>query len=880
MRRSVTFPTLTVLFVGMVLHVSGASPGTPDAPPLFSPAHTEEPARYPDEHAWIQRTFPYFRADPDAYLDALDQAQSLKRAFKHAPFGPWRFAGPSNIGGRISDVAFAPSDPATVFAASATGGLFKSTDRGQSWTPVFDRQALLTIGDVAVDPTNPRLVYVGTGEANGGHNNFAGGGVFKTEDGGISWQFLGLQATTSIGRIVIDPEDPGRVFVAAVGSYFAPNPERGLYRSRDGGATWEQVLFVNDSTGVIDVVQRPDDPDVLVAATWQRVRRVTGSFLYGQDSGLWRSRDGGDTWERLGPANGLPDPEAHRDPATGRVRIGRIGLALCRDHPDVMYALYNDGSTYLGLFRTDDGGDTWRDVDPDRDVFNGTGKDGSFSWYFGQVRVHPEDPDRVYVMDVSLMQSTDGGATWTIKSGTHVDHHALAFAPDDPDYIIEGNDGGAAISTDGGNFWVPAGDLPVTQFYEINFDPNNPARLYGGAQDNGTVRTRTGDTAGWEQIFGGDGFYVHVDPTDPNLVYAESQLGNLVRCQLFAPPFFCLPLVFGGIDLSEKTNWDTPVVLDPHDNRVLYYGTIRLYRSLDQGDNWTAISDDLTKNLGYALLGTVTTIAVAPTNENVIYAGTDDGNVWVSDDYGSSWRDITGTLPLRWVTRVVVDPRDERTAYVTFSGLRWRSPTPHVFRTTDMGQTWEDLSANLPDAPVNAFAVDPHFPDTLYLGSDLGGFVSTDAGASWAPLGEGLPAIVVSDLKIDPTNRILMAGTYGRGIYTLDLNGIVTALEEAPVPGERFVLSPNYPDPFSGSTVLPYTLDVPGVVRLEVYDVLGRLVRTMDAGPAPTGSGVFTWDGTDQAGRPVAAGTYLGRLVHETKGGRRSRTGLLTLLRE
>ncbi len=848
MRRALRWLCLMGLLLGAGWYA--ASLLRPDAPP------DDAPGRLPSETAWIQRTFPHFQADPGAYRTAFAEAQKLRAAAKTDVFGAWELVGPTNVGGRVVDVEFDPLDPAIVYAAAATGGVFKSMDTGRTWQPIFDEQPILSIGDLAVDPLNPQIVYVGTGEANGGHNNFAGGGLYKSSDGGDTWRFLGLEETTSIGRIRLDPRNPQRVFLAAVGSYFLPNPERGLYRSDDGGESWRHVLFVNDSTGVIDFVMRPDNPDVLLAAAWQRVRRPSGARLSGEHSSLYKSSDGGETWTRLDTSNGLPAAEA-----------GRIGLALCRDAPDVTYALYTDGFGYLGLYRSNDGGLTWFDADPDRDLSGGF---GGFSWYFGQVRVHPEDPEQVYVMDVNFMHSTDGGQTWARQAGTHVDHHALAFHPTDPSFQINGNDGGLALSQNTGVSWTPVADLPVTQFYEIGLDPNNPGRYYGGTQDNGTLRGERLDD--WTLINGGDGFYVIVDPTDPNVVYAESQHGGLVK------------IVGGqatratnGIPSGDPRNWSTPVVMDPNNPQVLYYGTNRLYRTEDGTASWERISPELTKGLGLALIGTISTIAVAPTNSSLLYVGTDDGNVWVSEDYGATWRDATAApLPFRWVTRLVVDPRDDRVAYATFSGLRWRDPVSHVFRTSDRGRTWRDLSEGLPDAPVNAFAVDPRNPAVLYLGSDIGAFVSLDAGASWQALGEDLPAVPVYDLKIyeDATQRFLVAGTHGRSMYRLDLAAVPTAVEAATPAPEALTLEAAYPNPFREAATLTYRLAAPANVRLEVFDALGRRVATLFDGRAAPGTHTAAWQDAY-----AAPGLYLARLTAKTTSGQTTRTTTLTRVR-
>ncbi|MBN1348564.1 T9SS type A sorting domain-containing protein [candidate division KSB1 bacterium] len=735
----------------------------------------------PSDWGWMQRVFPYGNADKLAHVDAIQQAQSMRTAIRDAAKSSlksdgmpekalnsieWQFAGPENIGGRISDIEYNPLDPSIVYAGAATGGVFKSNDGGWTWQPIFDDQAVLSVGDIAVDPVNPDIIYVGTGEANGGHNNFPGGGVYKSFDAGQSWQLIGLEKTVSIGRIIIDPSNPQRVFVAAIGSYFGPDPDRGVYRSIDGGSNWEKSLFVSDSTGAIDIVINPQNPSILLAAMWERVRRVHSSHLYGPTSGIYRSTDGGNSWNRLDASNGLPDGEFY---------IGRIGLALCESQPDVIYALYTDGYEYKTSYRSLNGGLNWDRIDPYSEIAGGT---SSFSWYFGNIRVHPRKPNQVYALDVAFMRSTNGGNSWPLIYGYgnpfydfHVDHHALAFHPQHPDTMIEGNDGGINISYDGGSSWAKVDLLPVTQFYEITMDQTNPERLYGGTQDNGTLRTLTGQVNDWDQIWGGDGFFVLVDPTNPNIIYAESQWGNLVKS---ANGGYYFASALNGINQSEPTNWSTPVVMDPNNHNVLYYGTNRVYRTTNAAGWWSSISPILTKQLENSGLGTVTTIAVAPSNSSVIYAGTDDGNVWVSDDGCSSWQDITAGLPYRWVTRVAVDPTNPSIAYVTFSGLKWKSPQPHVFRTETMGQSWQDISGNLPDAPVNVILVDPAAPNYLYIGSDVGCFFSANSGQHWDVLGQGLPVVPVYSMDMHKTLRQLAVGTYGRSMYRIDLEALDT----------------------------------------------------------------------------------------------------------
>ena len=807
---------------------------------------------YPSEWAWLKRSFPYGRADYNAIPQALKETRQLRAVRKSTAFAQWEPAGPSNIGGRVVDIEFNPSDPKIVYAAAATGGVFKSYDTGKTWQPVFDEQAVLTVGDIALAPSDPDMVYVGTGEANGGHNNFPGFGIYKSADGGKTWTHIGLDSTASIGRMLVDPDNEQKVWVAAVGSYFEKNPQRGVYVSEDGGQSWQKSLYVSDSTGAIDLVMNPNDHNILFAAMWERIRPAVSrsqTHLYGNTSAIWRTSDGGKTWQQLGTANGLPDPQAEQ--------IGRIGLAIYPQNPDILYALYtnydpNNGYVIYGLYKSTDGGDNWTKTAASSTFSSYV---GGFSWYFGQVRVSPSNPDRVYVMDVRLLRSDDGGSNFSQLSyeNLHVDHHAMAFHPQNPDYIIEGNDGGINISQDGGDTWTKVADLPVTQFYEIGLDASRSVRLYGGTQDNGTLRTPNGDMDQWERILGGDGFYVLVDPTDPEIVYAEYQWGELYKIAFGS----YTPLITTEMK-NEPRNWSTPVEMDPLDNTILYYGTNRLWRTEDAGKSWQPISPDLTRGLDDSRLGTITTISVAPSNPEVIYAGTDDGKVWVSADYGDSWQDITGDLPFRWVTRVKADPQRDSTVYVTFSGLRWRDPQPHVFRSDDMGQSWQDISANLPDAPVNAFAVDPKNTDILYVGSDIGAFVSFDRGASWQILGEGLPAVVVNDMKVNPDSYELIVGTHGRSIYKIDLYDVTTmdaAPDRKPIAGS-FILRQNYPNPFNPSTTVRYRLSGTASVELNVYDLLGQKITTLASGKKGQGWHEARWNARGQA-----AGIYFYRLL-------------------
>lgn len=839
--------------------------------------------RLPNESAWLQRTFPHFNHAPDVYRKAVAHTQGMK-ALAKSPGATWDFAGPGNIGGRIVDVAFDPRDSDILWVAAATGGVFKSTNKGRNWQAVFDDQPVLTIGDLALAPSNPDIVYVGTGEANGSVNNYAGAGMYRSDNGGASWSFVGLESTTSIGRVVVHPENPDVVWAGAIGSYYLPDEYRGVYKSIDGGQTWDKTLAINDSTGVIDLVMRPDNPDVLFAASWQRVRRPTGSRLFGRGSGIWRSEDGGESWELLDHTRGLPDPNDHLD-AEGRARIGRIGLAISPSQPDTMYAFFSDGNGYLGLYASHDGGDSWFDADPDRRMTQKSNIGQSphpilfnFSWFFGQVRVHPTNPENVFVLDVQVMETMDPDAAWVHTNGTHVDHHAMDFDPFDPNIIVEGNDGGVAISNDGGESWERLGDLPITQLYEVSFDPNNPERLYAGSQDNHPIRTVSGFPNDWQDILGGgDGMEVLADPLDPNTAWAMIQLGRLFRIDgLWSPPGFPQPFSHEGVgippDSVEARNWNTPFVIDPWDPNVFYMGTTRVYRTLNRvtaNAPWEPISPDLTKKLGYERLGTLTRIMPAPSNPDVIYAGTDDGNVWVSPDFGVTWNDITGDLPFRAVTRIVVHPDDPGTVYVTFSGLFWKDREAHVFRSRDMGASWEDVSGTgpgaLPDIPVNAFAIDPEFPTRLFAGTDVGVFMSVDEGSSWQPLQEGMPLVTVTDLEVNNLDRLLIAATFGRGAWTLPLDALPTTTEAGVEKPEAFLLESAFPNPFTDAVRVTWSQPATADVEIEIANVAGQRVMQHTLPMVPAGPQEWTW-------RPqgIAAGTYLMRVTSSGKTDTRS----------
>jgi photosystem II stability/assembly factor-like uncharacterized protein len=815
-----------------------------------------EPDQFPNEWGYAQRAYPYGRIDYEQLKEAVVEAQAMRLEARKlaAPLGAtWSEEGPSNIGARVTDLAIDPGDPDVVYAAMASGGVFKSTDGGGTWTPISDDLPVLTIGAIAVDPVDPDVIYVGTGEANGQSYSWFGMGMFKSADGGATWSYVGLEETCYIARIVIDPQNTDRIWVAATGSLFGTNPERGVYRSLNGGDTWELVLSVSDSTAATDIAVDPSRPDTVFAAMWERHRGLTYRRSGGVTSGIYRSYDGGDKWTEL--TGGLPSGDD----------VGRIGISVCAANPNIVYAIYDMWTGYEArVYKSTDGGTTWSRTSDSALA----GIHSSFGWYFGQVRVDPGNANRAFALGVTFYRTENGGASWyEVGSGNHVDHHAMVFDPNTPSRIFEGNDGGIYRSTNSGTSWTKLYDQPTNQFYEIEIDYLSPQHLYGGTQDNGTIRTPSGAASDWEMIFGGDGFYCNVDPTDSDIIYAEYQYGNLYKSTDFGSSW---DRAMDGIDYNgDRHNWSTPVVLDPADPQTVYYCSQRVYRSIDGGDWWDPISGDLTGGAHGGGYGTITTLAPAPGAPDVIYVGTDDSHVWVTTTGGADWADVSAALPNRWVTRVAVDPLDPGTAYVTFSGLRWDENLGDVYRTTDYGSTWSDITGNLPAAPVNAMAVDPDEPARLFVGSDVGCFYTEDYGATWAMLGTGLPPVPVYDLKLHNPTRTLVAGTHGRSMHSFDLTTLsdLAAARPADIAGTAGLT--NYPNPFKDATTIRLSLAEAMEVTLTIYDLAGRRVRSLAAGRMAAGVHDFGWDGRNDAGRRVASGVYFVRL--ESQGGSTAR---------
>jgi photosystem II stability/assembly factor-like uncharacterized protein len=720
----------------------------------------------------------------------------------------WRSLGPANTGGRIDDVAVArvAGQPDAIYVATASGGLFKSTNQGTSWAPIFDRvEAMMSIGAVAVAASNPNVVWAGTGEANNRQSSSWGDGVYKSLDGGRSWQAAGLTDTRHIGRIVVHPGNADIVYVAAVGHLWGSNAERGVFKTVDGGKSWQKTLFVDDDTGATDLVMDPRDPQTLYAATYQRQRKAWGFNGGGPGSGIYRTRDGGATWTKL--TSGLPSGDK-----------GRIGLDIFRGDPRVVLAVVEAASRDSGVYRSVDGGETWTawsSLNPR-------------PMYFSQIRIDPKDRNRVYLLGSNrgFYVSDDAGRTFRdVFSSVHSEDHALWVDPDDTNHLLIGGDGGVSISWDRGQTWLFRDNLPVGQFYEISADMQDPYVVCGGLQDNGhwcvpsATRNRNGiANRDAFNIGSGDGFYARIDPTDSRTAFIESQEGRANRVNLatlerqaVAP----LPQQRLPRGERERWNWNTPIAMSAFDPKVIYIGSNMLFRSADRGITWKAISPDLTANVnrdalqmmgapvsehalsrhdGQTSFSTLTTISESPLDAKLLYTGSDDGQVYVTRDGGQKWMSLTprlnGIPPGTYVSSVLASRHSAGRVYATFDGHFGDDYGPHALVSDDYGQTWRSIANGLPATSVHRLREHPRNPRLLFAGHERGIHLSIDGGSTWTPLNLNMPNVPVDDILVHPRDNDLIVGTHGRGIWILDNITPLEALTPESVRSDAFLVSP------------------------------------------------------------------------------------------
>ena len=691
-----------------------------------------------------------------------------------------RSIGPAVVGGRVIAFAVDPNERGKFFIAVASGGVWKTVNAGTTWTPVFDNYGAFSIGAVALDQKDTNVVWVGTGERNSQRSVGYGDGVYKSEDGGRTFRKVGLEKSEHIGRIAIDPRDGKTVYVAAQGPLWSAGGDRGLYKTTDGGKTWKAVLTISENTGVTDVALDPSNPDIVYAASWQRRRHFHTLINGGPESAIHKSTDGGATWTRL--RGGLPFGD-----------LGRIGLSISPADNNVVYATVEAAGQGSGIFRSNDKGATWERTSPT--IAQGM--------YYGQIVADPKNVDRVYIPNVVFQVSDDGGRTQRPLGERlkHVDNHAIWVDPNNTNYLLVGCDGGVYESHDRGANWHFKANLPIAQFYDVTIDNQMPFyNVYGGTQDNNSLggpaknRSQSGIVnADWFQTNGGDGFVSRVDPEDPNTIYAESQNGGLVRFNKLTGERVSIVPIPGKAEESQRYNWDSPLIISPHNSKRLYFGGHKLFRSDNRGDDWKTISGDLSRGLdrdkipvmgkiwgpdavakhqSTALYGNASALSESPKKEGLIYVGTDDGLINITEDGGKTWRKVEKVLDIpenSYVHRVLASQHDANTVYALYNNHQNGDFKPYPVKSTDAGKTWTLINGNLPErGSVYAIAEDHLNPNLLFLGTEFGLFFTVDGGTKWIQLRSGLPTIAVRDLAIHKGLSDLVVATFGRGFYVLD----------------------------------------------------------------------------------------------------------------
>jgi len=713
--------------------------------------------KIPNEDYFQQRLYPESTFDYKSYIKNMTNAS--KEMQTRSSQGTWKNEGPGNMGGRVNNIAIHPNDEQIMYLGFARGGVFKTTNGGNDWESIFNEFTYLSISHIEIDQNNPNIIYLGTGDENISHYPGIGNGVYKSEDAGNTWTSLGLAETGIISKVKVSRNNPNILYASAMGIPFQKNEDRGVYKSDDGGANWQQILFVNDSTGIIDLLVDPNDDNIVYAAGWNRIRNNSISTIDGPDAKIWRSLDGGINWEILG--NGLPEG-----------RSIRIGLEMFESNSRILFASYSrnidewdcSGNQFYGLYKSSDGGDSWNEVPT---ITNGMPCDiqGGFAWYFGQVRVNPLDEDDISILGVNYYRTTDGGQNWFQQNSfsVHVDFHELVYYNNS---IYVGNDGGANRLNPSGQ-WEDIENISANQIYRVATNPHDSEFYYAGLQDNGTVFGNEGLSDSWERILGGDGFQPAFHALDPSIFFAEYQRGNIHLITENNSEDFTE-------DLPGTRNWNMPYILSPHIPDLVITGSDQIYTRMIGDNEWVAISDNLTDvedNTGNNYQHDISTLDQSPLNVNYLYAGTSDGWVWRTLNYGITWENIIGDLPRRYVSDIKASPSLENTVYLTISGYKYNEYIPHVYRSDNNGDDWVSISSNLPDLAANDIYILPDGTDqVLFVALESGVYVSQNAGESWERMGDNLPVIQCLDLDYSLENNELIVGTYGRGLLSFDLS--------------------------------------------------------------------------------------------------------------
>jgi photosystem II stability/assembly factor-like uncharacterized protein len=809
----------------------------------------------PSEWFFNQRAYPNNDIPYEKYIEAVEYKKQTANIDNPYSEISWVPVGPYNIGGRITAMVVDPANPNIILAGGAVGGVLKSTNGGTNWTPKTDNWTSLSVGAMVMDPNNPNIVYCGTGEANTSTDSYAGFGLLKSTNKGDTWILSGLENSRHIGALQVHPQNSNLLYAAVAGGLYSKGPDRGVYKSTNAGINWTKVFYLNDSTSAIDVAVDPSNVNIVYAAMFERLRGPSFRKAAGVSSGVWKSTDAGTSWVRL--TSGLPAPANN---------IGRICIAVAPSNANIVYALYRQTSVpssyshdnvFEGFYRSTNKGSTWTKM-PNSILPT---EFSNFGWYFGLLVVDPTNADIVYCGDIDIYKTVNGGTSWTMLTDSysggfdaqHPDMHTLWINPANTSLMVNGNDGGVFKSTNSGANWIKSYDLPLSQTYASTIDYLLPHRKITGTQDNGTVATMNGLPFDWDMIYGGDGFFCLVDYTNSNIIYAESQNGGIGRSTNGGNSFSGIT---NGLDRT-RTNWSSPYTMDLLNPSVLYFGSYKLHKTTNRGTNWAAISPDLTRGPGNGRLGTITCISTAPKadSQRVIYVGTDDWKVSVSTNTGSSWIDVTGTLPQRYVTDVVCDKRDPAIAYATLSGYNLDLNNTHIFRTTNYGANWTNISSNMPNVPVNSLIIDYNATQLLYVGCDVGVYYTTNLGSSWQVLGTGLPNAAVFDINYHQPTKKLAAGTHGRSMFEIDLSTLISVENIISTTAKEYKLHQNFPNPFNPTTKINFEIPKAGNVSINIYDITGRLVSSLLNKNLSVGKYEIEWNASG-----ISSGIYFYRI--------------------
>jgi photosystem II stability/assembly factor-like uncharacterized protein len=771
----------------------------------------------PADWHFASREYPNFVPDLNAYSNALKSANiaTLSRNGLQGFSAPWQTEGPGNIGARINCIKINPMNEDIIYVGFSSGGVWKTTDGGSTWLPIFDQQNALCIGDIELDPQNPNIIYVGTGDLNISGYVYTGNGLWKSSNGGQTWQYLGLEEQRIVSKIILHPTNSNIIYAATMGNPFERNNQRGLYKTINGGQTWQNILFISQESGIIDLEMSKTDPNTLIASSWNRFRTSTESMVNGFDSKLWKTTNGGTNWSVL--ENGLP---------TGK--MGRIGIARAESNPQVNYAIFVDTTSNLqGIYRSDDQGENWLPtamfgIDP--------GLFSSFGWYFGKIFVNPNDENDIFVGGVNLYRSRDGGENWELAAPewytyeVHADKHDMAF-------FVSGE---ALLATDGGLYhslddfagWYDTESIPCTQFYRVSASPHDSDNYYGGAQDNGTTAGNK-DTPEWPRIYGGDGFKMAFHPNDPNIYYFETQYGALVG----SSDGFSIDVATNGINPDDRKSWDMPYLISPHNPEIMYIGTDKVYSSFGHLPTWGAISDDLTDGVIYKpQFHNISTLDESPLEAGLLYVGTSDGNVWAAQN-ASVWSNVQNSLPDQYVTSIKASPSKVNRVFVAYSGYRNNTNAPYIYRSDNRGQSWLAIQGDLPSFAINDVFVLPNHQDSvLFVGTDGGVYGSLDAGLHWEKLGTDMPIVPVFDLEMNPATNRLIAGTFARSLMTFPLDSLfhapIIATNAPNTQQPKLLISPTISNGMVNISLKNASINQKTTVT--IMDLNGRILKKID----------------------------------------------------